>query len=840
MSGASEEGRLPLEGLRVLDLTTEIAGPYATKLLVDAGADVIKLEAPDGDPLRRWSASHTPIAGGTNGALFDFLNTSKRSAVADLETDAGRRLFLDLAATVDLVIESLEPGRLDALGLGWETLHALSPTLSLVSISPWGGTGPWANRPATEWTLQAATGATAFRGLPERGPVGAGGRVGEWCASAYAATGALAAFLSARRTGQGQHVDLSIFECLLHTITIYHASINSAFHPGPLPQALETPSIEPAQDGWVGFCTYTGQQWKDFCSMIGRPELAEGEKYFDSIARMKELPFIQEAMHAWTREHTIDEIIEVSSLLRIPCVPIGDGRTVLEIEHFKERGVYIDNPRGFKQPRVPYRMDHDERPLEPAPALGGDQAAVEAEVSTARPLLGEPSGESAAPLEGLRVVDLTAFWAGPTVTNCLAQLGADVVKIESIQRPDGMRFMGTRPGEDFYEWGPVYHGVNPGKRCITLDLNQERGIGILRRLIEGADVLTENFSARVMENFGLTWETLHSWNPRLIVVRMPAFGLDGPWKDRAGWASNVDQVSGMSWVTGYDENFPIIVRAACDPVGGMHAAFALLLGLETRRRTGKGQLIEVPLVESALTLAAEQVVEYTAYGELLTRSGNRGPYAAPQGIYPTTDADEPLALAVTSDAQWQALRELLGSPEWASDPRLETEAGRARGARSDRRGAVEMVHGPLLCRGGREAGRGRNPGLTRREWPPRSAPPAARASALLPDARASRDGPGRLSRAPDAVLRPGPRAPPQSAPDPRATQRRGAPWGARSLRRGARRAACARDDRDAPLLSLNIESQPHLASLCRPRTMGIAACTRSAHAIRCDAGFGSG
>ena len=669
-----ETNHMPLEGLRVLDLSTEITGPYATKLLADAGADVIKIEAPEGDPLRRWSASHTPIAETESGALFKFLNTSKRSAVADLESPVGQKLILDLAARVDLVVESLGAGRLEELGLGWDVLHALDPALSLVSISPWGGTGPYAGRPATEWTLQAATGATAFRGLPDRGPVGAGGRIGEWCGSAYAATGGLAAVFSARKTGRGQHVDVSLFESQLSSITNYHASLFSHFHPEPLPRVLETPSIEPAKDGWVGFCTYTAAQWTDFCVMIERPELAEGDKFFDQAARITELAFIQEAMHDWTRKRTVDEIIEISSLLRIPCVPIGNGETVLEMDHFREREVYVENPAGFKQPRVPYRMDHEPRPFEAAPNLGQHQSQIEAEASSSIATRSAPTGSGALPFEGLRVVDLTAFWAGPTVTNFLAQLGADIVKIESIQRPDGMRFMGTVPGDKFYESGPIYHGVNPGKRCVTLDLSTDRGLEVLRRLIEGADVVAENFSARVMDNFGLTWETLHEWNPKLIVLRMPAFGLDGPWKDRAGWASNVDQVSGMSWLTGY-EDFPIIVRAACDPVGGMHGAFALMLGLESRRRTDEGQLIELPLVEPALTLAAEQVIEYTAYGELLIAAGNRGPYAAPQGIYPTAEG-EPLALAVATDAQWQALCKLLGSPGWAVDPRLATQAGR--------------------------------------------------------------------------------------------------------------------------------------------------------------------
>ena len=174
----------PLFGLRVLDLSTEISGPYCTKLLTDAGADVIKLESPDGgDPLRRWSASGVDLPAAEDGALFQFLNASKRSVVADLGSSEGRQLVLDLTPTLDLVIENFGPGGLEQRRLPFETLRAKNPALSLVSISAWGATGPWADRPATEWTLQAAVGCTGYRGLPDRGPVGAGGRIGEWVAA---------------------------------------------------------------------------------------------------------------------------------------------------------------------------------------------------------------------------------------------------------------------------------------------------------------------------------------------------------------------------------------------------------------------------------------------------------------------------------------------------------------------------------------------------------------------------------------------------------------------------------------------------------------------------------
>jgi crotonobetainyl-CoA:carnitine CoA-transferase CaiB-like acyl-CoA transferase len=664
----------PLYGLRILDLTDEIAGPYATKLLADAGADVIKLEVPGGDPLRGWVASGHRLSAGQDGALFQFLAASKRSIVADITTPEGRDCALEIARTCDLVFESSGPGVLARAGLDLPTLHASNPMLSLISVSAFGHSGPWAGRPATEFTLQAQAGSTAYRGLPERGPIAAGGRVGEWATGSYAAVGALAGWLSARRTGIGQHIDVSMFEAIVASMTIYH-DIQSLFFGGELAQSLETPSIEPASDGWVGLCTYTGQQWKDFCSLIGRPDIGEDKRFYDGNARMNHLAFIQEAMHAFTREHGVDEIIELASLMRIPAAPIGTGETVLRFDHFAERGVFVKNPAGFTQPRTPYLLSGaSPRPVGASPKLDEHAGEIRAELSDARPLLRETEGGSAFPLEALRIVDLTAFWAGPVATSMLADLGADVVKVESIQRPDGMRFSGNVQNDASWEWGAVYHGANPGKRGITLRLDDDEGLDLLKRLIAGADVLIDNFSVRVMEHFGLTWEVVHELNPQLVQVRMPAWGLDGPWRDRVGFAPSVEQASGLAWLTGY-EDLPLIVRGVCDPVGGMHTVFALLAALEVRRKTGAGLLVEVPLVEPGLNIAAEQVIEYTAYGELLTRQGNRSPVIAPQGVY-RCENDAFVALSVVTDTHWSGLCRALGDPEWTREPAFHDAAGR--------------------------------------------------------------------------------------------------------------------------------------------------------------------
>jgi crotonobetainyl-CoA:carnitine CoA-transferase CaiB-like acyl-CoA transferase len=683
MGGDPEDSSAwPLAGLRVVDLTTEIAGPYATKLFVDAGAEVVKVEAPAGDPLRRWSASGSEIPPDQDGALFQFLNASKQSVVADVETPAGRDLVLDLARTADLLVHEFTAARADALGLSAGALQAANPALTVVSITPWGGDGPWADRPSTEFTLQAATGSVAYRGRRDRPPVAVGGRIGEWLSGVYAAVGGLSGWLSSRICGSGQHVDVSIFEAMLLSMTVYH-DLNGQWVEGSLARSVEIPSIEPAKDGWVGLCTITGQQWKDFCALIGQPEAANNDSYLDGRRRMEHISYMHEIIHAWTRERTVDEIIEAASLLRIPAAPVGNGRTLPQMDHLVARGVFSKSPAGFTQPRPPYLLEKTPlRPFGPAPRLDehGDSIRSTAAESPSRgqEAKATTSEKPVLPLEGLRVVDLTAFWAGPFATLYLGDLGADIVKVESIQRPDGMRFAGAIPNERLWEWSPVFAGANPGKRDVTLQLDSERGMALLKQLISEADVVIENYSVRVLENFGLAWEDVRALSDKIVMVRMPAFGLDGPWRDRTGFAMTIEQVSGLAWMTGYDD-LPLVVRGACDPVGGMQTVFALLLALEHRRRTGEGQLVEVALLENALNLAAEQVIEYSAYGELLTRAANRGPVSAPQGVYrcPDRDGEEQyVAVAIANDTQWQALREAMGDPAWARSQELTTAAGR--------------------------------------------------------------------------------------------------------------------------------------------------------------------
>jgi len=655
-----------LTDFRVVEMASDIAGPYAAKLLVDAGADVVKIESPTGDPYRKWSASGADLAD-MDGAMFQFLNAGKRSVVGDWDDLRVRNLL----AGADLLIEDhLADEVLDRI-------RAESPGLDVVSISAFGRTGPWRNRPWTEFTLQARAGSTGGRGFRDQAPVHAGGRLGEWISGSYAAATALSLRTAAQRHGAGgTHADLSMLECLCVAMSLYTPLTTSLSGTRPPTRTVEIPSVERSADGWIGFCTITGQMFQDFLLMIDRADLLDDPGIIDPKARQARYHEFRQIIEDWTTGLSTAAIEEIASAMRIPVAPLGTPSTIAENEHFRAREVFVENPSGgFPQPRRPYLVDGKAgAPPHPSPALGAHTGTVE----------WCPRGRSgpaeASPLRGLRVVDLTGFWAGPAATQLLAAFGAEVVKVESTQRPDGMRFTSTKPpGVDgWWEWGAVFQGANAGKLGVTLDLTRPEGRELLFALAKQSDLFIENYSPRVLDNFGITWEVLRQVNPKLTVVRMPAFGLDGPWRDRTGFAQTMEQATGLSWMTGHPDAAPMVLKGPCDPLAGLHAVVAALVGLECADARGSGAFVEVPMVESALNAAAEVCIEYAAYGAELTRSGNRGPVAAPQNLYRCAGpgADAWLALAVTTDEQWTALRHVLGDPSWARGPEWATRAAR--------------------------------------------------------------------------------------------------------------------------------------------------------------------
>jgi crotonobetainyl-CoA:carnitine CoA-transferase CaiB-like acyl-CoA transferase len=667
---------------RVLDMTTTLAGAYGAHLLATTGVEVTRVEPPDGHPLRRWSATGAEIAPVGSGPLFLWLAGGTASVVVDPTVEVDVVELLERAASYDAVVWS--PGAV----VGIDRVRAAVPHVTITALTPFGLDGPWAGRAATEFTLQALSGGPALRGSRSWPPMSAGGQHGEYMIGVF---GAVATLLGLRRmlvSGGGGVLDLSGLEAVMMTQLFNpHTMETQVDGAHPRRYRATVADVVPTMDGYVGFAVVNRvQHWLDYCAMIGRPDWAADRTLDSVVTRTERCDELNPVIEAWCSARTTAEIVELAALLRIPCIEVGNGASIPVMDHFASEPFYDVNPDGgFLQPAAPFRM-HPPIPgvgaVRPAPPLGPPiRETRRPQPSPVRTPLGAPGQR---PLEGLRVADFTSFWAGPFLGHVLGMFGADVVHVESTERPDGARLMNHHPRTQAQWWerSPYFHATNTNKRGLTLDLSQPAGRELAHRLVAASDVIVENYSPRVMESFGLAWDDVRALNPQAIMVRMPAFGLTGPWRDRTGFAMTMEQVSGMAWLCGFPEHAPGALFGPCDPGAGLHALTGLLAALEHRRLTGEGRLVECPMVANALNVAGEQVIEHSANGVRLDRTGNRGLAAAPQNCYAASDWDDDLeqhrwvSIAVATDEQWQVLRATLDDPAWARRPDLDTMSGR--------------------------------------------------------------------------------------------------------------------------------------------------------------------
>jgi crotonobetainyl-CoA:carnitine CoA-transferase CaiB-like acyl-CoA transferase len=595
--------------------------------------------------------------------LFEYLNAGKRGATLDLERDVSA--VSELIAQAHLLVDGMRPGTLGRSGLDTDSLRAFNPGLVIVRLSDFGHHGPLRDRDATPLTVQAASGWVNNRD-PGRPPVQAGARISEYVAGGYAALGALTALrtLSAN-TSRLVEVDVSVLESLLSTLPypmLMAEKMRSLGMPANTKSALMM-GIVRAADGYLGINCLTGQHWLDACAMVGLPEY--GEQQIPIMLGGPERGEFFEKAQPWVSAQTVAEIVELSQAMRVPASPVNDGAMALECPQYVDRGFFVDASAAdwsFRRPGAPFRLSKSPvLPPRPAPPLGSQASVVYA--SADRVSVGAAVDPSA-PFADIKVLDLTTFWAGAYLTCYLGAFGADIVKVESVQRPDGHRYSGAwaYEGDDWYERSGMWQGTNLNKRDITLDLTSDQGRDLVRRLVRDADVVVENFSPRVIEQFGLDYESLAELKPDVILVRMPGFGLQGPWRDYVGWALNFEQTSGMSAATGYAEGPPCNLQGPADPIVGVHAGVALLAALEHRRRTGEGQLVEIAQIEVAACVAAEPVIEYSMNAVVLPREGNRG-RGYLQGVYQAAADDDWVALCVRDDTDWAHLVEVMGRPD---------------------------------------------------------------------------------------------------------------------------------------------------------------------------------
>ncbi len=671
-----------LRSLHVIEISASGAAAWAAKHFADWGAQVTVLEPANGTPLRR-EPPYYERDGRTRSATWAWLSRGKTAVRVRQAAEA-----LALCERADVVLVESELAR-EVLGVKASELRPrLDGKTTCVLVSPFAADGPYAGYQATELGVSALGGWMSQLGAPRREPVRPGCGPAPRVAGIYTFVAALAGLRHVRRGGAPQFVDLSM-----------QAVVASISSPAWLTKSMwDLPSerignlwplgVMECADGFIGVPPLTAAHWELLCQLMGIADVLDQPEGRDPLWRIRHSRELYERVKPWLAQRSRGEILEEAQAWRLPAAPVETIVDRLACPQLAARGFWqhieIDGAE-VRAPRVVYSIA-GAPPVERGPLIESENVDIPLR---ARPAAAaEPPG---LPFEGLRVLDLTAFWSGPYATMLLGALGADVIKVESVQRPDPYRYTLARPDrERWYEWSPVWNDTNCDKRDVTLDLASPKGRELFERLVAQADVIVSNFSNRVMPNLGLTNERLRAINPRLIAVTMPGYGIGGPWEDYVGYAIAFEHLV-LASMTGYADGPPLYAGGFCDPLVGMHAVAAIELALRYREETGRGTEVEVPQCEVLDSLLAPETIAVQLGAPVPTRRGNKHDWMAPHDAYRVAGDDAWLTIAVASDEEFLALVAALGRPQLARDARFSAAA-----ARNEHEGALDGIIAELV------------------------------------------------------------------------------------------------------------------------------------------------
>lgn len=679
-----------LNGVRVLELATGVAGAFCGKLLAGLGADVVKIEPPEGDPVRHAGPFPGDAPSVETSGLHLHLDTAKRSAQLDLEAQAG--IFDDLLARADVLLLSHQRRDLRDAGLDLAAIRGRHPHLIVTNITPFGMTGPYAEFEGGELVCYALSGYAMLTGAPDRQPLKSYGSLLHYQAGLHATLGTLAALRTNAAGNCGQLVDVSVMEAgtfLLGGVeqqAFFYGRVarrNGTRLLGFPPEHSYPSTIRPCRDGYV-HC-HSNNRFLDLLgALIPHPRLRDASLLAAMMAHADEIDAI---MDEWLSDKDRRDVVSRAQELRLPFTEVMTPAEVMSDPHHVERGsfVTVDHPGAgpVLQPAGPVRMSATPWRVAPAPMLGEHTVSVVDELAgwDECPEAASPPANSAKPLAGVRVVDFTNAVAGPLASAILADLGAEVIKVEApAARPRNAK--GTAPLADAATDEPwnrimLYNGLNHGKRAITLDAGRPEGRELFLKLAATADVFLHNFSPRAMDNLDLHYDTVAAVNPAIVYVSMPAFGLSGPYRNRGSYGPGVDAMSGFSHLTGYADGPPIKPgNFFCDQNAALLASISTLAALEHRRRTGLGQHVELAMIEGEFQVIADALMDFAMNGRERLRAGNDAPGCAPHDTYRCMGDDAWVAIAVSNDTQWRALCQVIGRADLLGDPRFKTPANR--------------------------------------------------------------------------------------------------------------------------------------------------------------------
>lgn len=693
----SEAEPLPLAGVTVLDLSDE-TGVFGARLLAELGARVIRVEAPGGDAIRR----RPPFLDGEEGIERSFAhilyNAGKESVALDLALPGAQDALFALASRCDVVLGPCgAPERVQEL---YRRLHEAANPPGVVAIVFRRG----ADEAATDIVATAAGGLLGLGGHPEDPPNHPKGDLAYKQASLAAAQAAMALVLERERGGRAGTIVVSMQEAVNFT-TIQTANANILHWQGRVPTRhapLAAFTTYRAGDGqWVSF-TIHPPNWPRYVewveSVLGPTEMSS-EAWADGTYRISQIRVQAEYTRRLCLRYPRRELIAEGQARGLLVLPVNTLEDITTDEHLRDRGFFerVAYPAAGRMLEVPGTAFRSNRWLShwrAAPRLGEhteavfrdvgglDEAAIEAlfasgaaagprSVAPAARATSVPReaavawpsrGVARQPLAGVRVLDFCWAIAGPLATRLLADLGANVIKVESEYRLDPIRTIGVQP-KDMWSWNTCgqYNDANVNKRAITLNLNTPEGIEIARRLAATADVVTSNYTPDRLDRWGLGYEELRRIRPDIIFANLGVMGIRGPNMGWRSYGSGIVAMCGIASLTGFPGREPMgIGTLHTDFTVPYFAALQVMAALRQRQRTGAGQYLELSQYEASLHLLDTELLRALNGGPMPVRNGNRSEFMAPHGVFPAAGEDRWVAIACRDDRDWSALSAVTG------------------------------------------------------------------------------------------------------------------------------------------------------------------------------------
>ena len=664
---AGETSELPLGGIRVLDLSGPL-GTYCGRLLADAGADVVKVEPPEGDQLRR----RPPFAGDRadpDGSLsFAYYQANKRGVMLDYRRPEAAAVLADLGANCDVVVITptvAEPvaGFDPVTGeLAWA-----GPDAVVCSITPFGLTGPYRTWRATHLTSHAMSGLMYVQGLPEGPPTVVPGQQLYDFVGTHAAIAVLTA-LRARPEAGGQLIDMSAHEVMTSSCFDIYSYTNGARigHRRPPAAQYSGGGTWQCRDGVVEFVASTDKHWFALMELLGHPAELSDPSWGHPGKRHPHEEKIMEVMRPLVAAMSREDFVVRGQQLGLPCTVVNTVGDFVDDTQPRSRGFFVRTELAglgeFDLPGEPFRCT--ERVLaqyrRPAPRLGESDAAEIARQWREPP----PPAPVPGPLSGIRAISFGTAIAGALSGTALAELGADVVKIESPARADNLRRLWAPEDPVVHEpsgadTSPMFANFNRTTRSVALDMKDPESVALFLRLAAAADVIVENYAPGVMQRWGLGYEQIAAVNPRIVMLSLTGFGHSGPRSHYLAYGATVCTFVGLTDAWRYPSGVHF------DYLSEAHGVFGVLAALAARDRTGRGTHVDLAEVETAAAVMGPMMLDYVVNGRASVVPGNQVPGALLSEVVRCHGDDRWLAVEIEDAADWATLAELLGRADLA-------------------------------------------------------------------------------------------------------------------------------------------------------------------------------